>query len=168
MSAPLVVLAIAALVGGVINFPAWHMDFLSRFLSPVFPPGTSVALTTTTKWTLSLVTTAVALSGLALGLTTWRAAAHPRLEPRFLRRAWYFDDAVAATVSGPVRAAAAGLAFVMDRRLVDGFVNGTAGLIAISGRAMRKVQSGYVRAYALGIGVGLIAVLAYLTLRSGS
>ena len=37
MSAPLVVLAIAAVLGGGINFPAWHMDFLSQFLRPMFP-----------------------------------------------------------------------------------------------------------------------------------
>ncbi len=37
MSVPLMVLAIAAVLGGGINFPAWHMDFLTRFLSPLFP-----------------------------------------------------------------------------------------------------------------------------------
>ena len=168
MSVPLVVLAIAAVLGGGINFPAWHMDFLSRFLSPLFPTATAITISTGTKWALSLLTTAVALTGLGLGLTTWRTAEHPKLEPNFLRRAWYFDDLVSATVSGPLRLAASGLAFVMDRRVVDGLVNGTARALGASGRVLRRAQNGYLRTYALGIGVGLVILLAYLTFRVGN
>ncbi len=124
MSAPLVILAVGAILGGGINFPAWHLDFLSKFLSPLFPAASFVTVSTGTKWVLSLITTAVALTGLGLGLNTWRTAYHPQLEPNFLRRAWYFDDLVAAMVSG-LRVAATGLAFVMDRKVVDGVVNGT-------------------------------------------
>jgi NADH-quinone oxidoreductase subunit L len=168
MSVPLVVLAIAAVLGGGINFPAWHMDFLSRFLSPLFPTAVPVTISTGTKWALSLLTTAVALTGLGLGLSTWRTAVHPELEPTVLRRAWYFDDLVSAVVSGPLRLASSGLAFFVDRRLVDGLVNGTARAVALSGRAARRVQNGYLRTYALGIGVGLVVLLAYLTFRVGN
>jgi NADH-quinone oxidoreductase subunit L len=168
MSVPLVVLAIAAVLGGGINFPAWHMDFLSRFLGPLFPTATAITISTGTKWALSVVTTAVALTGLALGLSVWKTAVHPRLEPSFLRRAWYFDDLVSAVVSGPLRLAAAGLAFVIDRRVVDGLVNGTARALGLSGRALRRLQNGYLRTYALGIGVGLVVLLAYLTFRVGN
>jgi NADH-quinone oxidoreductase subunit L len=168
MAAPLVVLAIAAIVGGGINFPAWHLDFLSKFLSPLFPTATSVTVSTGTKWLLSIITTAVALTGLGLGLKAWQTASHPRLEPNFLRRAWYFDDAVSAVVSGPLRAGANALAFVMDAKVVDGTVNGVAHLLGASGRLARKTQTGYLRSYALGIGVGLVLVLAYLMFRVGS
>ena len=168
MAVPLVVLAIAAVLGGGINFPAWHLNFLSHFLSPLFPVGSAVTVSTGTKWALSIVTTAVALTGLGLGLTTWRTATHPRLEPNFLRRAWYFDDLVAATVSGPLQAMARALAFVMDTKVVDGVVNGVASGLGISGRVLRKLQNGYIRSYALGISVGLVVLLVYLTFRVGS
>jgi NADH-quinone oxidoreductase subunit L len=167
MAAPLVILAVAAILGGGINFPAWHFDFLSKFLGPIFPTATSVAVPTGTKWALSIITTVVALSGLVIGLRTWQTASHPRLEPNFLRRAWYFDDAVSAAVSGPITLLARAVALVLDRRLVDGAVNGLAGALAASGRVLRKLQSGYLRTYALGIGVGLVVLLAYLSLRSG-
>jgi NADH-quinone oxidoreductase subunit L len=167
MSVPLVVLAIGAVLGGGINFPAGHLDFLSRFLHPLLPVATSATVSTGTKWALSIVTTAVALTGLVLGLRVWKTASHPELEPNFLRKAWFFDDAVAAVVSGPLRAAASGLAFVMDSKVVDGVVNGTAGFLALSGRVLKKVQNGYVRSYALGIGVGVVIVLAYLSFRAG-
>jgi NADH-quinone oxidoreductase subunit L len=168
MAVPLVVLAIAAVLGGGINFPAWHFNFLSHFLSPIFPAAAGATVSTGTKWALSIVTTAVALTGLGLGLTTWRTAAHPKLEPNFLRKAWYFDNIVAATVSGPLTAMANALAFVVDTKVVDGVVNGVATSLGLSGRVLRKLQNGYIRSYALGIGVGLVVVLVYLTFRTGS
>ncbi|MDA8300478.1 MAG: NADH-quinone oxidoreductase subunit L [Actinomycetota bacterium] len=169
MSLPLVLLAIASVLGGGINFTAFgHFDFLNRFLSPIFPYATPITLSTATKWTLSLVVLAFCLLGLGFGLRTWRTAEHPALEPVFLRRAWYWDATVAATVSGPLRAAAAALAFVMDSRLVDGFVNGVGTVLGLSGRVVRRVQTGYLRTYAIGIGAGLIAFLAYVTFRVGS
>ncbi|MGH9105895.1 MAG: NADH-quinone oxidoreductase subunit L [Acidimicrobiales bacterium] len=167
MTVPLIVLAVAAFFGGGINFPAWHFDFLSRFLAPFFPTAIPVTLGTGTKVWLSGLATGVALIGLGLGLTTWRTARHPKLEPTFFRRAWYFDDTVAATVSGPLRVGAAALAFVMDNGVVDGIVNGTARFLGASGQVVRKVQNGYLRSYAFGIGVGVIALLAYLTFRVG-
>jgi NADH-quinone oxidoreductase subunit L len=169
MSLPLVLLAIASLLGGGINFSAFgHFDYLSRFLSPIFPYATAITLSSGTKWALSLVTLALCLGGLGLGLRTWRSAEHPALEPVFLRRAWFWDAIVSATVSGPLRAGADALAFVVDGRLVDGFVNGVAGTLALSGRVVRKLQTGYLRTYAIGIGAGLIAFLAYITFRVGS
>ena len=167
MAAPLVILAVCAILAGGINFPAWHLDFLSRFLSPLFPTATFVKVSTGTKWLLSIITTAVAASGLLLGLRTWQTAEHPRLEPNFLRRAWYFDDAVSALVSGPLQKMANALAFMLDVKVVDGAVNGLARGLGASGRVLRKTQSGYVRAYAFGIGIGIVAVLTYLTFRAG-
>jgi NADH-quinone oxidoreductase subunit L len=63
---------------------------------------------------------------------------------------------------------ASALAFVMDTKVVDGVVNGVATSLGLSGRALRKLQNGYIRSYALGIGVGLVVVLVYLTFRTGS
>jgi NADH-quinone oxidoreductase subunit L len=170
MAVPLVVLAIASVLGGGINLPAFHFNFLANFLKPVFPASLSsaVAVSTGTKWALSAVTTLLAVGGLCLGLFTWRKALHPKLEPAFLRRAWYIDDAVAATVSGPAQGAARILGFFMDRKVVDGAVNGVAHVLGSTGRSLRKLQTGYVRSYLLGISAGLVIVLAYVAFRIGS
>jgi len=169
MTLPLVLLAIASVLGGGINFDAFgHFDFLSRFLAPVFPTATPVVVGTATKWALSLVTLAACLAGIGLGLRTWVSGEHPALEPAFLQRAWFFDSSVAATVSGPLQAGASALAFVVDRKWVDGAVNGVAAGLRASGRALRWAQTGYMRTYLIGMSVGLIAVLAYLTFRVGS
>ncbi len=52
--------------------------------------------------------------------------------------------------------------------MVDGLVNGTARALGASGRVLRRAQNGYLRSYALGIGVGLVILLAYLTFRVGN
>jgi NADH-quinone oxidoreductase subunit L len=165
MSAPLVVLAIATVFGGGIDFPAWNFDFLTRFLAPVFPTAEVITISTAGKWVLSLVTLAICLIGLGLGLRIWVTAEHPGLEPNFLRRAWHFDDIVSATVSGPLMRVATALAVVMDNEMIDGFVNALAHGLGASGRLLRKVQDGYLRTYLLGFGVGVVIILAYLSFR---
>jgi NADH-quinone oxidoreductase subunit L len=57
---------------------------------------------------------------------------------------------------------------MVDRKVVDGVVNGVAGALGWSGGVVRKTQNGYIRSYALGIGIGLVLVLAYLTFRTGA
>jgi NADH-quinone oxidoreductase subunit L len=165
MSAPLVVLAIATVLGGGIDFPAWNFDFLTRFLAPLFPTAEVITISTGGKWALALITLAVCLVGLGLGLRIWVTESHPGLEPNFLRRAWYFDDIVSAAVSGPLMRVATALAVVMDNEVIDGFVNALGAGLGASGRALRKVQDGYLRSYLLGIGVGVVIVLAYLSFR---
>ena len=170
MTVPLVVLAIAAVLGGGINFPVWHMDFLSRFLSPLFP-----AVDRHPHEHRDQMGAVPADHG--GGVDRPRLGPHrpggrpstPRSSRNFLRRAWYFDDLVSATVSGPLRLAASGLAFVVDRRVVDGA--GQRHWLAPWARpagCCGGLQTGYLRNYALGIGVGLVILLAYLTFRVGN
>lgn len=47
-----------------------------------------------------------------------------------------------------------------DSRIVDGIVNGAAGLTANSGKAARRTQNGQFQIYALSIGIGLVAIIA--------
>ena len=51
---------------------------------------------------------------------------------------------------------------VVDAGWIDGVVNGTAAVVAAAARGMRLVQTGLVRAYALLILGGTVALLGYL------
>jgi len=171
MTLPLIVLAAGSLLGGLIDLPISGLDFLNRFLAPVFPASIAPAITlsTSTKWTIGIIATVVAFAGLFAGLAAWRNhVERPALEPAFLAHGWYIDETIAATVSGPLAEAADGLAFGVDAGAVDGTVNGVAALIAASGRQLRRLQTGYVRTYALGIGVGAAVILIYAAARIGS
>jgi NADH-quinone oxidoreductase subunit L len=171
MTVPLVLLSIAAIFGGLVDFPFFGANFLTKFLAPVFPTSIdpTIDLSSNLKLALSLITLAGCLGGIAVGASLWRRGAEqPKLEPAFLRQQWYLDDGLALLVSGPLTGAADGLAYGVDARVVDGGVNGVARLTAATGRQLRRLQTGYVRNYALGIAFGLAAALLYVAVRVGN
>jgi NADH-quinone oxidoreductase subunit L len=170
MTIPLIILAVLATVGWLFNAPFAHLEFIDHWLSPLFPTTvTPVAVVSTgTKWILGTVTTLWCFVGLFAGLRAWRVVERPALEPALLRHGWYLDEALAATVSGPLTLGADGLAYGVDVVLVDGTINGIARLTAASGRQLRRLQTGYVRNYALAIGAGAAAILLYAAVRVGS
>ncbi|MDQ2726984.1 MAG: NADH-quinone oxidoreductase subunit L, partial [Actinomycetota bacterium] len=170
MTVPLVLLMIASFFGGLLNLPYFGMDYLTKFLAPVFPTAIAadVHVATGTKVILSLIVLIGCLGGIVIGLGIWKTSEHPQLEPAFLRRQWFLDDGLAATVSGPLNGAAVGLAYGVDAKVVDGGINGLAHLTSGTGRRLRRLQTGYVRNYALAFGVGIAAVLCYVAARVGN
>jgi NADH-quinone oxidoreductase subunit L len=171
MTGPLIILAIASTFGWLLNAPFGGLDFITKWLAPVFPATIAPPFTvsTETKWIISVVATGVAFIGLFAGLAAWRRTAdRPDLEPAVLRHGWYIDEGVAATVSGPLARMASDASFDVDVGLIDGTVNGIARLTAQTGRQLRRLQTGYVRNYALGIGIGAAILLAYVATRVGS
>ncbi len=129
----------------------------------------SVHVGTATKVVLSLVVLAACLVSIVVGLRTWiPESEHPALEPAVLTHGWYIDDALAATVSGPLTVGADGLAYGVDAEVIDGAVNGVARLTTLGGRQLRKLQTGYVRNYAIGLAAGSAVVLCYVAARVGS
>jgi len=171
MSLPLVVLAILAALGGFINLP-FHPDFvfLERWLDPVV--GANVLVTHFSvgqQWLFAVVDAAIALTGVVVAASVWRATANrPALEPRFLFMAWFIDRGEDRLVARTSTALASFTATVVESRVVDGAVNGVASLTRWSGERLRRVQSGYVRNYALGLIAGLVVLVAYVLVRAGS
>jgi NADH-quinone oxidoreductase subunit L len=171
MTVPLVILSVASVFGWLLNAPFGGLDFINKWLAPVFPSAIapSFSVPTGTKWLIGLVATAVAVIGLLFGLTSWRGRVdRPALEPAVLAHGWYIDEGIAAAVSGPLARTASDFSFGVDARLVDGSVNGIARLAAQTGRQLRRIQTGYLRNYALGIGIGAAALLFYVAMRAGS
>ena len=81
-----------------------------------------------------------------------------------LAHAWYVDEGVSWFVGHPGRAAFEDTAWA-DKNVVDGAVNGTAGLIHITAEKVRRIQSGFVRQYALGFAIGVVVLLAWFVSR---
>ena len=63
------------------------------------------------------------------------------------------------------RALAAFLARTVDQRVIDGAVNGLAELVGNGARSGRRLQSGLVRSYALGVLGGAVLIVAFLVFR---
>jgi NADH-quinone oxidoreductase subunit L len=162
MTVPLVVLGLLSVVGGVVNLPYGKAAFLERWLEPVlqgFAPEVHVA--TGTKIVLGVVTTVLCLLGIGAGLRLWsRGAEQPALEPEVLRHAWFVDDTFALVFGRGGDEAAEGAAR-FDHGIIDGAVNGVATLVRGTGGRLRKLQTGYVRNYALGITAGAVLLLGW-------
>ena len=92
----------------------------------------------------------------------------PHWNPRCCTNGWYIDEGVSAPVSGPLPRWANDIGFGVDVGLIDATVNGVARLTTQTGRQLRRLQTGYVRNYALGIGIGAAIFLAYVAARVGS
>ena len=50
--------------------------------------------------------------------------------------------------------------------MIDGAVNGVATLVRRSGTLVRRIQTGYVRNYALAIVAGMVLLLAFMLTRT--
>ena len=89
-----------------------------------------------------------------------------RLAP-VLGNAYYYDEGVSRLVGGPGRAVASWLDRVVDTKIIDGAVNGVGSLFGSSSRGVQQLQDGRVRRYALGITVGTAAALLYVVIWLG-
>jgi NADH-quinone oxidoreductase subunit L len=166
MTLPLIVLGFLSVVGGVLNLPYGKWDFLTRWLAPVLPADPHVD--TNVKIVLAAATVALSLVGIALAWVPWtRRAEHPELEPAVLEHGWYYDDAVSAFVAGPGTDLFNFNAYDIDAGVIDGTVNGVGQLTRSGGSLVRRLQTGYVRNYALGVAAGAAVLLLYVAVRGG-
>jgi NADH-quinone oxidoreductase subunit L len=167
MTLPLVVLAVLSLLGGLLNLPWAHSSSLEGFLSPTFGFVPVVASSSTfAQWGLALVDVAAAIIGLLAAFTIWRGVSEsPKYTPSFFEHVWHWDDAYDATIGRPLTAAAQFSDDVIEPDVLDGAVTGVAVAIRRSAEGLRKVQSGFVRQYALAMVLGMAVVIVYLVSR---
>jgi NADH-quinone oxidoreductase subunit L len=163
MALPLGVLAFLAAVGGLINLPFGKWNFLERWLAPVVEQFSAVGgVSSNGKVFLAVVTTFLCILGIGVGWRVWtRSAENPQLEPVVLREGWYIND-LYSLVFGEGGSRVAGLSAAFDKYVIDGAVNGVAGAVRTGGTQLRKLQTGYVRNYALGLAAGTVALLTYV------
>ncbi len=179
MVLPLVVLAALSLGGGLINLPfSKSTEFLAKWLESAHIPGTEVAafvghqthVSGGTKLILAAIAVACGLVGIAFGWTKWGNADPARsasLELPVLKRAYGVDAIYSKLIVAPGQALSNLLAFTVDRKGIDGVVNGVGTGVRGIGGQLRKLQTGYVRNYALGLLGGLVALLAWAFYRGG-
>ena len=162
MTVPLVLLAGASVLGGVLLVGDWIVDFLTpvvgttEHLEPPIPALAITALVTLT------VVIGVLLAWVAVGRRDVPVVA-PRgtLLTRAVRADLYADAATETLVVEPTRRLA-GNAVVFDRHVVDGAVEGGAEITGLLSTVLRKAQNGYVRSYALSMVGGAVSVVLLL------
>ena len=185
MTGPLILLAIpSVLLGLAIGFPP-ETGLLHQWLAPVFEGTIAASGRTEAAYNffgidgaLAIATTALIAGAIVLA---WRLfgveipslglraqprpdqvralSARPRLALLYKGsfNKWWFDDInnkLFVEWGGKLAAAA----FWFDRTIIDGAVNGIGTVTAGAGIRLRRVQTGRVQNYALGIAIGLIVM----------
>jgi NADH-quinone oxidoreductase subunit L len=173
MTVPLIILAIGTVVAGLaVGIPSSTGTPFARFLAPVLPNrdgehGAGIA------FALLLLSAVVAIAGVALawyvyGRSPVRAAsigvARNPLH-RLLIGKYYVDELYDFLFVRPIYQLSLWLAHAFEPEVVDAAVNGTATTVTTWARSLRRVQTGFVMNYALGILLGAVAVVAYLLAR---
>jgi NADH-quinone oxidoreductase subunit L len=180
MTLPLGVLAAASAVGGLIGVTGnsilrfWELDagWLFTYLAPSVVPYSGEA-PFVNETAAGLIVTAAALIGIA---SAARLYLRPGVDHAALRESlggvyrlpagkFYVDEIYDHSVAAGGRALMRGSAFI-DTRIVDGAVNGLASGTGRLAGFGRRVQTGFVRSYALGILIGTVVVT--LTLVGGA
>jgi NADH-quinone oxidoreductase subunit L len=168
-------------LGTLLGFAPDQKGLLATWLEPVFAQGEALLARTEATFSLFgidgvliLASVAVAVTGMVVawrlfGAELWRLrwTGNPErvrtLTARvpFLYRAslnkWWFDDLnhlLFMVIGGRVAA----FLWWFDRRVIDDTVNDVATETVSAGRGLRRVQTGRVQNYALGIALGLIVM----------
>src|SRR4051794_16232356 len=163
MTVPLIVLAALSVLGGVMLIGNWIVDFLEPVTGAIVhenPPLSSIAVSV-----IVVVIVAVGVAG------AWyfvgrrdvprEAPADVSFATRAARAELYGNEINDELAVKPTGALVTGLTYFDDRG-VDGFVEGTAAAVGGSGLVLRRVQTGFVRSYALTLLAGALLVVVAL------
>jgi NADH-quinone oxidoreductase subunit L len=169
MLLPLILLAVLSVVAGYVGIPpalGGH-ERIAEFLdpTPVAEVG-GVAL----EWIL--MATSVAAAGVGLFLAYTFYVLRPELPARvsasvsalysILTNKYYVDEIYEAIIVLPIVVSARQLLWqFIDVGIIDGAVNGIGTLVRSSADGLRRMQMGYVRAYAGWILFGSILIIAW-------
>ena len=183
MTVPLVVLAAFSALAGWVGIPEFlakdapFVHWMQHWLEPA-TLGTlaEVGFRHPALWIeWLLIGLSVAAAAVGIGVAWWlyavrdgRAFAGVSDGPlaALSRGGGGFDAAYEAAIKPPVQGTADGIA-VLDRGLVDRGLAAIVGALGQLGTLARRLQSGYVRAYALLMLIGVVAVIGFVALAAG-
>ena len=176
MVIPLCVLAVLSLVGGWIGLPLIEGgNKIREFLSPVLATAGHAAAAehgshqAGLEITMMMVSMGIAIAGILLAWIMYlkNPALPEKLASRFsglyqlIYNKYFVDEAYDAVIVEPIKNGSVFLWRMFDNRVIDGAVNGAADLVQWASRNVRKLETGLVQEYALGI-VGGVVVIFYI------
>jgi NADH-quinone oxidoreductase subunit L len=169
MTVPLMVLAVLTVVAGLaLGREGAHGTAFARFLEPVFPIAEGDH-----GWLVPALSVVAAVGGVCLAWMMYgrrpvsaEAIGRPRNAlHRLLLNKYYVDELYDALFVLPCYDLCRWCARKVDQGVIDGLVNGVAAVVLGWARGLRRLQTGYVMNYALGMLVGAIALVAFLLSR---
>jgi NADH-quinone oxidoreductase subunit L len=176
MKAAMSVLAVLSIAGGIVFVPGLT-KWLEEFLHPAFEDSRFIEVhpSVGAEWAFGAVGGVVSLVGIGLAYAIWiqRPGLTARLIERFprvhdfLARKWYWDELYDHGVVRPMLAFGNFGRNVIESRFVqDTIIGGAVGIVRAGTSVARSVQSGYLRAYALLLLVGMFGLALYFLIVS--
>jgi NADH-quinone oxidoreductase subunit L len=171
MTIPLIVLAILAAVGGLINIPAVFggNEWLAHWLEGAGIKHHALTLDHATEYALMGVSVLAAVVALILAYTRYVKNAHLPVADETHRSAlakisynkFYLDEIYNAIITKPLDAFSKFFYRIIDKKLIDGLVNGLGWTATEGSKGLRLLQSGNVGFYIFMMVFGIVALLLY-------
>lgn len=175
MTFPLIVLAVLSVIGGLLNLPEviGGNHGLATFLTPVFADSAAITgafnLDHNTEYILMTVS---GIAAIVMAVWAYRKyvtnAAVPeedRVHRGFLANLsyhkFYVDEIYDALVVKPLDRLSVLFYRIVDKKGIDGIVNGVANGFNQSGKGIRLLQGGNVGLYIFLMVIGMIAIFIY-------
>jgi NADH-quinone oxidoreductase subunit L len=154
MTIPLIILAVLSAVGGAMGVPeilGGH-HWLGQHLSSIIGAEHALHLSHTTEWILMGSSVTIALLALLIAISKYSKQADGEPQTvlgKFLYNKWLVDEFYEKTIVQPLNRFAGFLKEVIEKNVIDGFVNGTGKIVQYGARQTRLIQSGQVGYYIL-------------------
>jgi NADH-quinone oxidoreductase subunit L len=176
MKAAMGPLALLSIVGGVVAIPGVS-DILEKFLEPTFEDSRFHDTAPTTGAEVWGLVVGGLISIFGIGLAWWVYVRRPGTAARarerfawlhgFLVNKWYFDELYEAMFVRPVSTVGGFSRRVIETEFVQGtIVGGATGVVRVGSSFARAIQTGYLRAYALLLLLGVAALTLYFLINS--
>ena len=176
MKAAMGPLALLAIAGGYVAIPGVD-NVIGNFLEPVFEDSQLAhdEPSTGAEWLGLLIGGVISIAGIGLAWVVYRRqpGTTARLierfpwAHRFLGRKWYFDELYDAMFVRPAVWAGGFGRRVIETDFVQGtIVGGATGIVRVGSSVARAVQTGYLRAYALLLLLGVTGLTLYFLITS--
>lgn len=170
MVIPLVILAFFSLVAGLFGVP--HLSVIEGFLHPVWEQTAHHSGTMSLEVTMSMLSGFAAVVMLIIGyyIYTKRRDIPKAYAERFkyfykiILNKYFVDEIYHKIIVRPLIKCAEICANIFDLLIIDGAFNGVASVSRFVAGKVRRLQTGIIHSYALGIMIGLMIILIWLVL----
>ncbi len=164
MTLPLILLAVASAIAGALGIPALMggNHWLSHQLIPIIGEAHEAHLSHETEWILMGVSVTIAVIALLIAVSRYKKQADE--EPtstlgKFLYNKWHIDELYNSAIVEPLNKMSGFLKETIERKVIDGAVNGTGKLVQYGARQIRLIQSGQVGYYILFMVLSLVLMI---------
>ena len=171
MTFPLIVLAILAAIGGVINIPTIFggNEWLAHWLAGAGIAQHELSLDHTTEFALMGISVLAAVIATVYAYGKYVKNAHVPMADQGKRsllakisfNKFYLDEIYDVIITKPLNAFSNFFYRIVDQKLIDGLVNGFGWTASEGSKGLRLLQSGNVGFYIFMMVFGIVALLLY-------